>query len=98
MIQNTVDKISVSCKTDRKSTRLNSSHVKISYAVFCLKEKTSELQSRENLVCSLLLEKKKTVNKGGMGANSVNTDDKIETIYANTTIYILDQTNMVDVR
>src|SRR5690606_41930553 len=25
-------------KTDRKSTRLNSSHVKISYAVFCLKK------------------------------------------------------------
>src|SRR5690349_23510990 len=28
------------CKgTDRKSTRLNSSHVEISYAVFCLKKK-----------------------------------------------------------
>src|SRR5438067_13370354 len=27
--------------TDRKSTRLNSSHVSISYAVFCLKKKTS---------------------------------------------------------
>src|SRR5690625_6899132 len=26
-------------KTDRKSTRLNSSHVAISYAVFCLKKK-----------------------------------------------------------
>src|SRR5690606_41379907 len=26
-------------KKDRKSTRLNSSHVKISYAVFCLKKK-----------------------------------------------------------
>src|SRR5690606_40867353 len=26
-------------ETDRKSTRLNSSHVKISYAVFCLKKK-----------------------------------------------------------
>src|SRR5699024_7476097 len=26
--------------TDRKSTRLNSSHVSISYAVFCLKKKT----------------------------------------------------------
>src|SRR5690606_39641850 len=26
-------------KLDRKSTRLNSSHVKISYAVFCLKDK-----------------------------------------------------------
>src|SRR3712207_7292910 len=27
-------------KTDRKSTRLNSSHANISYAVFCLKKKT----------------------------------------------------------
>src|SRR5690606_41389178 len=27
-------------QTDRKSTRLNSSHVKTSYAVFCLKKKT----------------------------------------------------------
>src|SRR5436309_12835341 len=27
---------------DRKSTRLNSSHVKISYAVFCLKKKKNE--------------------------------------------------------
>src|SRR5690606_41428862 len=27
---------------DRKSTRLNSSHVKISYAVFCLKKKKQE--------------------------------------------------------
>src|SRR5699024_12157465 len=28
-------------KRDRKSTRLNSSHVSISYAVFCLKKKTN---------------------------------------------------------
>src|SRR5438034_3329094 len=28
---------------DRKSTRLNSSHTVISYAVFCLKKKTKEL-------------------------------------------------------
>src|SRR5690554_7651185 len=27
-------------RKDRKSTRLNSSHVRISYAVFCLKKKT----------------------------------------------------------
>src|SRR5207249_9518802 len=27
------------CQQDRKSTRLNSSHVSISYAVFCLKKK-----------------------------------------------------------
>src|SRR5690554_7212923 len=29
---------------DRKSTRLNSSHVRISYAVFCLKKKKNKLQ------------------------------------------------------
>src|SRR5690606_3938578 len=32
----------VSTPPDRKSTRLNSSHVKISYAVFCLKKKTKQ--------------------------------------------------------
>src|SRR5256885_16003111 len=31
---------SVAQRTDRKSTRLNSSHLVISYAVFCLKKKT----------------------------------------------------------
>src|SRR5438067_5091153 len=29
---------------DRKSTRLNSSHVSISYAVFCLKKKKNNIQ------------------------------------------------------
>src|SRR5207302_10048000 len=29
---------------DRKSTRLNSSHVKISYAVFCLKKKKNKMK------------------------------------------------------
>src|SRR5690554_6984521 len=29
-------------RRDRKSTRLNSSHVRISYAVFCLKKKKKE--------------------------------------------------------
>src|SRR5471030_3017670 len=32
-------------KVDRKSTRLNSSHLGISYAVFCLKKKTSDKHS-----------------------------------------------------
>src|SRR3712207_7444146 len=31
---------------DRKSTRLNSSHANISYAVFCLKKKTNQIISR----------------------------------------------------
>src|SRR5690606_34781162 len=33
------DHVVEGCEGDRKSTRLNSSHVKISYAVFCLKKK-----------------------------------------------------------
>src|SRR5262245_63474845 len=32
---------------DRKSTRLNSSHLGISYAVFCLKKKTKQVRERE---------------------------------------------------
>src|SRR5207302_9251742 len=35
--------LAASCK-DRKSTRLNSSHVKISYAVFCLKKKKKKTE------------------------------------------------------
>src|SRR5436305_10277615 len=31
---------------DRKSTRLNSSHVRISYAVFCLKKKKGDRRER----------------------------------------------------
>src|SRR3989442_10885581 len=31
------------CIRDRKSTRLNSSHVRISYAVFCLKKKKNTM-------------------------------------------------------
>src|SRR2546421_5558640 len=43
--------------TDRKSTRLNSSHDQISYAVFCLKKKKGfsfcpRLQSEEHCVAS----------------------------------------------
>src|SRR5207249_6546189 len=33
--------------TDRKSTRLNSSHVSISYAVFCLKKKKQKIRHRD---------------------------------------------------
>src|SRR5690349_22990260 len=35
---------------DRKSTRLNSSHVEISYAVFCLKKKT-----KSHTVCAMII-------------------------------------------
>src|SRR3989442_4159104 len=39
----------VAAQTDRKSTRLNSSHVRISYAVFCLKKKTSNTSDQDTV-------------------------------------------------
>src|SRR2546421_5532780 len=39
-----VAKCTVRLSTDRKSTRLNSSHDQISYAVFCLKKKKKKLK------------------------------------------------------
>src|SRR5690554_7627700 len=35
-------------RLDRKSTRLNSSHVRISYAVFCLKKKKNKKCNKDN--------------------------------------------------
>src|SRR5690349_23166564 len=37
---------------DRKSTRLNSSHVEISYAVFCLKKKNFSIDSKQLIHCA----------------------------------------------
>src|SRR2546426_9362393 len=39
-----------SCSGDRKSTRLNSSHLVISYAVFCLKKKKNRGLDESNLL------------------------------------------------
>src|SRR5438874_4443068 len=39
-----LDHVETALAGDRKSTRLNSSHVEISYAVFCLKKKTNNNQ------------------------------------------------------
>src|SRR5690606_39742701 len=40
-----LDRAGEGMEGDRKSTRLNSSHVKISYAVFCLKKKKKSIGS-----------------------------------------------------
>src|SRR3989475_5974705 len=40
-----IDDLTVELSGDRKSTRLNSSHSQISYAVFCLKKKKKKKQS-----------------------------------------------------
>src|SRR3989442_6635917 len=45
-----IDKVVALAQGDRKSTRLNSSHVRISYAVFCLKKKKRVLDVIASLV------------------------------------------------
>src|SRR5437899_8181933 len=40
------DRAAPAHRTDRKSTRLNSSHLGISYAVFCLKKKEDPIRTR----------------------------------------------------
>src|SRR2546422_5633465 len=48
MVEGVVPFITASASVDRKSTRLNSSHGYISYAVFCLKKKKK--QANTNIV------------------------------------------------
>src|SRR2546430_11248489 len=38
---------------DRKSTRLNSSHSQISYAVFCLKKKKTKPEQRDHVISKI---------------------------------------------
>src|SRR5262245_62615029 len=40
---------------DRKSTRLNSSHLGISYAVFCLKKKKKKIKTYTKIKASILI-------------------------------------------
>src|SRR5436309_8598658 len=47
-------------KRDRKSTRLNSSHVKISYAVFCLKKKKNKKKIKKKLTKKYVYDDKLT--------------------------------------
>src|SRR3712207_7633305 len=48
ILEETQDKPLYKSRGDRKSTRLNSSHANISYAVFCLKKKKKKM-SRDNI-------------------------------------------------
>src|SRR5690554_7380308 len=41
----TIEELGAAAEADRKSIRLNSSHVRISYAVFCLKKKNNKQQT-----------------------------------------------------
>src|SRR5690554_7495677 len=51
---------------DRKSTRLNSSHVRISYAVFCLKKKKKKKKKNSNKNKKIIKKTKIKKNKTTM--------------------------------
>src|SRR2546430_6604038 len=51
-LDNVLNGIQVARKTDRKSTRLNSSHSQISYAVFCLKKKRAYSDTLASSLCT----------------------------------------------
>src|SRR3989337_3653885 len=47
------ERLTSTASVDRKSTRLNSSHGSISYAVFCLKQKNNDSNSSDDrIVCT----------------------------------------------
>src|SRR5437773_3774624 len=46
--------LSSDSSSDRKSTRLNSSHITISYAVFCLKKKNTETEALQRCLHEVL--------------------------------------------
>src|SRR5438876_8642727 len=48
---------------DRKSTRLNSSHPSISYAVFCLKKKKKQRNARERIITEMMSNNAEKYNK-----------------------------------
>src|SRR2546427_2138283 len=62
---------------DRKSTRLNSSHDQISYAVFCLKKKNKEHASLRQLIAySLITNTGLSATEQNAGCRWVITQDR----------------------
>src|SRR2546430_9970761 len=60
-----VNKDSETFEKDRKSTRLNSSHSQISYAVFCLKKKKRAIRATE-------VRRSRTTRRTNSGTSSAN--------------------------
>src|SRR3712207_7117145 len=56
VVHHVLDAGALAVGADRKSTRLNSSHANISYAVFCLKKKISRQSSSSFISSTTLLQ------------------------------------------
>src|SRR5256885_11129509 len=89
---------SCSARPDRKSTRLNSSHLVISYAVFCLKKNNEELEtSKEELqsvneelqtVNSELTNKVEELDRANSDLNNLFQSTQIATIFLDRNLVI----------
>src|SRR5438105_5970807 len=77
------------CRTDRKSTRLNSSHEWISYAVFCLKKKKKKQKN------TLIKNKKTTRKKRYMQETITKCKEYTNTIMERSLHYAMIETYVV---
>src|SRR5882672_4675735 len=71
MKEGKTDLIEQYCRRDRKSTRLNSSHTVISYAVLCLKKR----KGRRKGLCTLEAKTSKTVRRPSTVSAATNRSD-----------------------
>src|SRR5207249_9740304 len=62
---------------DRKSTRLNSSHVSISYAVFCLKKKSYLFVGDEKIILKLLQSADYNLDRPQLGIVAIDDVDNV---------------------
>src|SRR5690349_22060017 len=77
-----ITKIALSSE-DRKSTRLNSSHVEISYAVFCLKKKKKKKKIKRK---RKKIKKIKKINKHTINRQKTKCKQKLLSTYKKTTL------------
>src|SRR3989454_8696160 len=79
-------------RTDRKRTRLNSSHLVISYAVFCLKKKKTRLNSSHLVISYAVFCLKKKITERQNNNNVVRRSyahlNKVTTQRCSTSICI----------
>src|SRR5690606_20351192 len=71
-------RLMASLNQDRKSTRLNSSHVKISYAVFCLKKKNNISKGKDNIFRIIVIVYDEDQHSSHVKQRQVAMDDNTE--------------------
>src|SRR5258708_31793927 len=81
-IRTAVEAFAELCKRDRKSTRLNSSHQIISYAVFCLKKKKKNIKSTIQCIRANIFRVKQRMHKIQINNQTKRNNCNVHTIAA----------------